>query len=135
MLESTTRQWLNWQSDYRCSRPPVECRGCGRHYEPHQDAAVMTFSGNSLIHCSNCDKPKAKPTPPVIFPIPKKTVGRDVACRYIVRYDGRTFWHQTDIDDAEVYLRNAFGVVIAKVGAFDKFPKPVDEIVFDDMPF
>ena len=137
MLRATrARQWHNWRTDYRCSRPPVTCRGCGRHYEPHQNTAVMTFVGFNLVHCSNCDAPKAeKPKTPIIFPKPKKCIGRDVACRYIVRFHGSTFWYQTDIDTAEVYLRNAFGDVIAKVGTFDSFPKPVDEIVFDDMPF
>ena len=136
MLRATrARQWHNWRTDYRCDRPPVECRGCGRHYPPHESANVMTFVGFNLVHCSNCDTPKAKPTPPVIFPIPKKTVGRDVACRYIVRYDGSTFWHQTDFDDADVYLQDHFGKVIARVSPFDTFPKPVDTSEFDDIPF
>ena len=136
MLESTRRQWQFWREDYRCSRPPVRCRGCGRHYEPHQHAPVMTFVGFNLVHCSNCDKPKVeKPKPQAVFPIPPKCVGRDVACRYIVRYDGRTFWHQTDFDEADVYLQDREGNVIAKVSAFDTFPKPVDTNEFDDIPF
>ena len=140
MLRATrARQWHHWRTDYRCDRPPVTCRGCGRHYEPHQNATVMTFSGFDRVTCSDCSEPKKEkskpPQPPVIFPIPKKTVGRDVACRYIVRCDGRTFWHQTDFDVADVYLQDREGNVIAKVSALDTFPKPVDTSEFDDIPF
>ena len=136
MLRATrARQWHHWRTDYRCDRPPVECRGCGRHYPPHESANVMTFVGFNLVHCSNCDTPKAKTTPPVIFPIPKRTIGRDVVCRYIVRFDGTTFWQQTDVDDGDVYLRNKHGKVIAKVSQFDTFPKPFDPSLIDDIPF
>lgn len=88
--------------------------------------------GAHLVACTNCEKPKPKP---LVFPIPKKVVGRDVACRYIVRFHGRTFWHQTDVDVAEVYLQNVKGDVIAKVSSFDRFPKPVANSEFEDIPF
>ena len=139
MLKTTrSRQWQHWQSDYRCDHPPVICRGCGRHYPQHVSVAVMTFSGNALVSCSDCSEPKAeKPNlkTPVVFSIPNKVIGRDVACRYIVRYDGRTFWHQTDVDVADVYLQDREGNVIAKVSQFDTFPKPLDTTEFDDIPF
>ena len=125
MLETTTR--------HRFEAPLVKCRGCGRQYS-HKDWVTVLIEriGAHLVACTNCRKPKPKP---FIFPIPNKTVGRDVAIRYIIRYDGRTFWHQTDVDEAEVYLQNKHGTVIAKVSQFDTFPKPVEKSVFDDMPF
>ena len=137
MLETTARQWHFWRTDYRCQRPAVTCSGCGHHYQPHQSAGVMTFIGNNLVSCGNCEpKEKSKPKPASrVFPIPNKVVGRDVACRYIIRYDGRTFWHQTDVDVAEVYLKNKHDEVIAKIGSFDKFPKPIDTSDFDDIPY
>ena len=72
----------------------------------------------SLINCSDCSRENPKP---------KRTIGRDVACRYIVRLDGTTFW----TDAAEIYLRNKHGAVIAKVGSFDAFPKPVRRKVWE----
>ena len=95
---------------------------------------IGEFLNDALVNCSDCHLAQSKP--PGVFPIPKKVVGRDVACRYIIRYDGRTFWHQTDVDVAEVYLKNKHNdEVIAKVGSFDKFPKPIDTSDFDDIPF
>ena len=136
MLEYTRADWINWNKDYFCRRPPVTCEGCGRHYGWDECAAVMHYENFKLIHCSDCDKPKVeKPKPQPVFPIPQKCVGRDVACRYIVRYDGKTFWHQTDADAGEIYLQDREGNVIAKVSAFDTFPKPVDTSEFDDIPF
>ena len=136
MLRATrARQWHHWRNDYRCDRPPVTCRGCGRHYPPHESANVMTFFGNALVSCSECDKPKPKPEPPIFSGRVRHSVGRDVACRYIVRFDGRTHREITAIDDYEVYLVNRHNEVIAIVSSFDTFPKAVDTEIFDDIPF
>ena len=125
MLETTARH------DFEA--PFVSCKGCAREYaQKESGAALIEQIGAYLVACTNCDKPE--PTPR-IFAIPNKVIGRDVACRYIVRYDGRTFWHQTDVDDAEVYLQDRKGNVIARVSPFDRFPKPLDATEFDDIPF
>lgn len=111
--------------------PLISCKGCGRQYSERDWGAVFKVRiGDHLESCTYCDKPKPQPR---IFPIPKKVVGRDVACRYIIRFDGSTFWHQTDVDVAEVYLQDREGNVIAKVSQFDTFPKT--ESIFDDIPF
>lgn len=152
MLNPTYRQkWQDWKSDYRCSRPPVSCKGCGRHYEPHADASVMIFSGCSLISCSNCDKPKTEKLhrnadanghfgkePTILFPHVYKRTWRDVACRYIQRFGGSTFMLPTAIDDCEVYLRDPYGEVIATVSSLDLFPpKNYVDLISDndDIPF
>ena len=140
----TARQWHYWRTDYRCQRPAVSCSGCGQHYAPHQSAGVMTFLGNNLVSCGNCEKPKPREKvdtprpverPEGIYPIPKKCVGRDVACRYIDRFDGRTHREPTAIDDYEVLLVNRHNKVIAKISSLDTFPKPVDPSLNDDIPF
>ena len=64
-----------------------------------------------------------------------RSVFRDVACRYIQRFGGSTFMIQTDVDDADIYLRNADGFAIATVSAFDRFPKTIDDTELDDIPF
>ena len=152
MRSATRRQWRFWRDDYRCTRPPVSCRGCGRHYPQHVSAAVMIFSGYTLVSCSNCSKPKPKkPLRSVaeliqrqrlkqkrpIFPYPKvyKRTYRDVACRYLQRYGGRTHREQTAIDDFEVYLVNPNNVAIATISSLDRFPKPIEDVVCDDIPF
>ena len=112
----------------------------------------MTFSGNALISCSNCPKPKAeKPLRSVaaliqhqrlkqkrpICPYPKvyKRTYRDVACRYLQQYGGRTYREQTAIDDFEVYLVNPNNIAIATISSLDRFPKPIADVVCDDIPF
>ena len=58
MDRETRLQWYDYFTDYRCQRPPVQCGGCGRHYEPNQHAGVMIYSGYELVSCGNCEKPK-----------------------------------------------------------------------------
>ena len=93
-------------------RPAVACSGCGWHYAP---------------------RPFERPQG--IYPMPKRAVGRDVACRYIVRFDGHTYREPTAIDDYEVLLVNRHNEVIARISSLDTFPKPVDTSDFDDIPF
>ena len=63
---------------------------------------------------------------------PIRDIHRDIACRYIQRFDGSTFAVPTAADDADIYLRNALGLTIAKVMPTDRYPKPAE--VFD-LPF
>ena len=139
------QKWLAWRDDYRCARPEaVTCQGCDTYYPPQKNAAVMTFEGFNLVHCSNCEQRHPKPNanqpngqtePEILFPHVYRRVNRDVACRYIRRFGGSTFSVQTAIDDCEIYLRNCLGLTIATVSMFDKFPKPQDEQVFDEIPY
>lgn len=69
------------------------------------------------------------------FSATKRSVGRDVATRYILRFGGSTRAIQTDVDDMQVYLRNHFGLVIATVSMLNTFPEKIDESIFDDMPY
>lgn len=64
-----------------------------------------------------------------------RIVHRDVACRYLQRFGGRTFAVQTEIDDCEVYLKNANGEIIAVLSYLDKYPKPPADSGFADMPY
>lgn len=135
MKKQRLQQWMAWRDDYRCARPPVSCQGCDTFYPTGKDAAVMTFQGFNLIRCSECDTPKPKAEPTVLFPHVYKRVFRDVACRYIERFGGSTFMLQTDVDDAEIYLRNRQGFTIATVSMFDRFAKPVNDTELADIPF
>lgn len=63
-----------------------------------------------------------------------REIHRDVAVRYLQRFDGQTFAVQTSVDTAEIYLENAKGSVIGKVLYTDKYPKPPD-CDFSTMPF
>ena len=141
------RKWMAWRDDYRCARPPVSCQGCEKnmmplgkpngayflHFPSGKGTALMVFQGFNLVRCSECEKPKADPQ--ILVPHVYKRVFRDVACRYIARFGGSTFMVQTDADDAEIYLRNPHGEVIATVSMFDRFPKQVDENELADIPF
>ena len=63
---------------------------------------------------------------------PIREIHRDIAVRYIQRFHGSTFTVPTAPDDADIYLRNAFGLTIAKVMPTDRYPK-VPKV--DDLPF
>ena len=62
-------------------------------------------------------------------------VGRDVALRYILRFNGSTFARKTDFDNFEVLLKNPIGVVIATVSMLDTFEKPAAETEVFDIPY
>ena len=40
---------------------------------------------------------------------------RDVACRYVIRFGGRTFSEQTGIDTCVVYLQSELDVIVGRV--------------------
>ena len=145
-----TEQWLAWRDDYRCTRPAVTCEACGTHYKAGQDTGNATYIGYALKSCGNCHRQNElkRASARVMLKIhrhiearrntPKgsqktiKDIHRDIAMRYITRFDGSTFAVPIAEDDAEIYLRNAFGLTIAKVMPTDKYPKPAP--VFD-LPF
>ena len=147
----TAEDWLAWRDDNRSERPAVTCEGCGTHYpRGNQDTGNATYIGYSLKTCGACYRHNElkRASARVVLKIhrhiearrniakdarkPIKEIHRDIAARYITRFDGSTFAVQTDVDDADIYLRNAFGLTIAKVLATDRYPKPVE--VFD-LPF
>ena len=98
----------------------------------HTFDTQRSYSNGVLVACKHC---KPADEPEILFPHVYKRVFRDVACRYIQRFGGSTFAIQTDADDAEIYLRDRFGEVIATVSLLDQFPKPLAESVFADMPY
>ena len=65
----------------------------------------------------------------------KRRIYRDVAVRYLRIFGGQTFSVQTDVDDCEVYLENAKGLIIGKVSTLDLYPKGFDDVVVDEIPF
>ena len=65
---------------------------------------------------------------------PIREIHRDIAVRYIQRFNGSTFSVQTAADDCDIYLRNAFALTIAKVLATDKYPSDAETPV-QDLPF
>ena len=97
---------------------------CGAVYPRHFARRVASTNGKPIF-CEACK----------VVDHPTRIVHRDVACRYVIRFGGRTFSEQTGIDTCVVYLRSELGVIVGRVSMFDKFPKPVDESIFDDMPF
>ena len=141
--------WRAWREDYRSERPAVTCEGCGTHYPRGKDEGNATYIGYSLKTCGACHRENElkrasarvslklhrhitarKNTPKGSQPI--KEVHRDTAARYITRFDGSTFAVPTAEDNAEIYLRNAYGLTIAKVMPTDRYPHPAE--VFD-LPF
>lgn len=134
MSQKHLRQWLAWREDYRCTRPAVTCQNCDTHYPRGKDEGNAIYIGFNLVECGNCQQVEfAEPT--ILFPHAYKRVHRDVACRYIAMFGGSTFRVQTDADDCEIYLRNKHGETIASVSLLNRFPEPVDESIFSEMPF
>ena len=141
-MVSAKDQWQAWRDDYRATRPAVTCEGCGTHYESGQDEGNAVYIGYSLKSCGECQRKTAHRNASLQAHIQAhqaihparglRTIHRDIACRYISLFDGSTFAVQTDADDADIYLRNVFGLTIAKVLSTDRYPKPVE--VFD-LPF
>lgn len=101
-------------------------RGVGE-YQIHPDGS------ETLINCSDCHLKRREPR--LLFPHAYKRVNRDVACRYIAMFGGATFSVQTDADDCDIYLRDKHGETIASVSMLNRFPEPVDESLFSEMPF
>ena len=158
MDNKTRQQWRAWRDDYRCARPAVTCQNCDTHYPRGKDEGNATYIGYSLKSCGNCQQVKLTeiearrkaevaevveriekrlsnhiatrrntPTKPI------REIHQDVATRYILLFNGSTFSVQTAPDDADIFLRNAFGLTIAKVLLTDRYPK--DYVVVDDLPF
>ena len=65
----------------------------------------------------------------------KRTIYRDVAMRYIIRFEGKTDAVQTDADACDVFLKNRYGQIIGQVSAFDRFSKPPPAESVADMPY
>lgn len=143
-------QWAAWRDDYRCARPAVTCDGCGKHYRRGEDEGNATYIGYALKSCGACHREnelkrssarvvlklqrhiEARRNTPKDARKPLRDIHRDTACRYIQRFDGSTFVVPTAEDNADIYLRNAFGLTIAKVMPTDRYSQPAE--VFD-LPF
>ena len=141
--------WRFWREDYRCERPAVSCEGCDTFYPSGQSATQMTFDGFRLVSCSECRRREiqkvsqrmqarlAQHLAQRANPPPKntRTIYRDVAMRYIIRFEGKTDAVQTDADACDVFLKNRYGQIIGQVSAFDRFPKPPPAESVADMPY
>ena len=134
--------WRAWRDDYRCTRPAVSCDGCGTHYPRGTETGNATYIGYALKTCGECHRHNeikrlsarvvlrlhrhiTARTQTVKESKPIKEIHRDIACRYISRFDGSTFAVPISENQADIYLRNAFGLTIARVSMFDRYPKPV----------
>lgn len=148
--ETCTRQdWKAYRDDYRCTRSAVTCEGCGTHYPRGKDEGNATYIGYALKTCGNCERLKRyaeirKVTARISKRIDNwiatrdagnRKVHRDIACRYIERYQGETFAVQTEIDDCKIYLRNANGKTIAEVLSTDRYPKLPSVTDFHEIPY
>ena len=139
----TREQWHAWRTDYRCERPAVTCENCGKHYPRGKDEGNATYIGYALKTCGNCyreNELKRASARETVLTLhrhlearrntvkearkPIREIHRDIACRYIQRFDGSTFLVPTAPDDADIYLRNAFGLTIAKVMPTERYPAP-----------
>ena len=111
------------------------CCTCG---SVRTSRGVGEFVNDQLVNCSDCHKTKIEKPKVPIFRYPRrfyKWAYRDVACRYLQIFGGRTHREITAIDDFEIYLVDRNDEVIAKVSPFDRFPKPLETTDFDDIPF
>ena len=143
------KQWFAWRDDYRCARPNVSCEGCDTFYPSGQSATQMKFDGFRLVFCSECRRREIQKVSQRMQarleqhlatranepPNAKRTIYRDVALRYIIRFEGKTEAVQTDADACDVFLKNRYGQIIGQVSAFDKFPKPPPAESVADMPY
>lgn len=138
MSQKHLQQWRAWRDDYRSSRPPVTCQNCDTHYPQGKDEGNAVYQGFNLVECGKCqqvDFTAEQSEPKILFPHVYKRTWRDVACRYIQRFGGSTFHVQTDVDDSEIYLRNAYGMTIATVSLLNRFSEKVDRADFSEMPY
>jgi hypothetical protein len=100
---------------------------CGQLHSPYvYDKHAHSINGQ-LVRCHACDLEN------VAF-ISHRTVCLDVVCRYIKRHGGSTFQVQTDIDNSDIYLRDAHGLAIARVSMVNRF-KPKNHANLDNMPY
>ena len=148
----TREQWHAWRTDYCCERPAVTCQSCGMHYPRGKDEGNATYIGYTLQTCGNCHRENElkRSSARAVLTLhrhlqarqngvkearkPIKETHRDIACRYIARFDGSTFAVPTAPDNADIYLRNAFGLTIAKVMPTDRYPTAHTETA-TEIPF
>ena len=153
LCETCTREdWQAYREDYRCARPAVTCDNCGTHYPCGKDEGNATYIGYALKTCGNCHRENElkRASARAVLTLhrhiearrntvkearkPIREIHRDIAVRYIQRFNGSTFSVQTAADDCDIYLRNAFALTIAKVLATDKYPSDAETPV-QDLPF
>lgn len=109
------------------SHPALQPRTCtcGTVHSPYvTDRHAKSINGQ-LVRCSACDVHNVG--------LVTRRACRDVVARYIRRFGGSTFAEQTDVDDADVYLKDANDTPIAQVSFLNRFPEKVT--VADDIPF
>lgn len=138
------------ESVYFVDTAPVTCE-CGREYH-HLSRKVNASRINGIANgCTECkpdrkEREIAKAASRCRLRLAQhiaksrnggqaRTIHRDVAIRYLQRFDGQTFAVQTGADTAEIYLEDAKGSVIGKVLYTDKYPKPPPPEAFADMPY
>ena len=138
---------LHAHSDYRDAPSPrsILCE-CGE--STRFDRQKRSVNG-VIVSCSKCVRRKAIAevserirqrlnqhiATRINKPITKRTIYRDVAVRYLTRFDGNTETIQTEIDDCEVVLKDRRGKIIGQVSMLDRYPKPPADSQFADMPF
>lgn len=142
--------WGGWsESDWYDDRTEITCE-CGAVY-PRHSRKVNASSVNGIANgCTACkpdrqEREIAKAATRCRLKLARhiatqrartrRVIYRDVAIRYLQRFGGQTFAVQTDVDACEIYLENAKGLIIGKVSYLDLYPKGLDDVVVDDIPF
>ena len=135
--------------DYRdAPHPRSYTCDCGNDVHKTFDRQTRSVNGQ-IVSCSRCVRRKAIAEVSERIrqrlnqhiatrtnkPITKRKIYRDVAVRYLTRFDGNTETIQTEIDDCEVVLKNRYGSIIGQISMFDKFPKPPAAESVADMPY
>ena len=143
--------WGGWsESDGYDDRTEIPCE-CGAVY-PRHSRKVNASSINGIANgCTRCKPSRhqrelTKAADRIRLKLArhiaacrkarrKRIIYRDVAVRYLRLFGGETFSVQTDVDACEVYLENAKGMILGKVSSLDLYPKGLDDVVVDDIPF
>ena len=136
--------WL--ESDWYDDREVIPCE-CGAVYPRHSrsvNASSINGIANGCVKCKKTQrereiaKAKSRCRLKLVRHIAtsrKRTIYRDVACRYLERFGGSTFAVQTEADQSEIYLENEKGQILGSVSYQDKYPKPPETTDFSEMPF
>ena len=146
--ETCTREaWKMYREDYRCTRPAVTCEGCGTHYPRGKETGTATYIGYALKTCGECHR-RQREIQKVTARIRRRLdtwqstrdagnrkIHRDIAIRYLERFQGETYAVQTEIDDCKIFLRNAEGKTLAEVLSTDRYPKLPSVADFHDIPY
>ena len=106
--------------------------------EPREIVGIFSaLDAKKVVRLLNRERYGESPPPPYKKPCKHRIIYRDVACRYIQVFGGKTQWVQTDVDCGYPILIDVDGEKRGMIDFRDRFPNPeaFSSETLSEMPF